>query len=74
MYHALFRLMGEIINSNLNLLRMDNKVKKLFTPGPMISFRIARRMSSYFVSAKFYIQKKEIKVTLSVVVSTVRFV
>ena len=33
---------------------MDNEVKKVFTPKPMISFRSARKMASYFVRAKLY--------------------
>ena len=37
-YHPSFKSMGEIINKNLNLPYMDNKVKKAFTPKPMISF------------------------------------
>ena len=45
-YHPLFKSMGKIINKNLYLLYMNNEVKKMFTPKPMISFRIARKMSS----------------------------
>ena len=44
---------------------MNNEVKKVFTPKPMISFRSARRMSSY-------IQKKELKFPLRVAVSVER--
>ena len=46
--------MGKIVNKNLNLLYMDNKVKKVFTPKPMISFHSARKMSSHIVKAKLY--------------------
>ena len=52
---------------------MNNKVKKVFTPKPMISFCSARKMSSYLVRAKLYPEEK-LKVPLSVVVSVVRFV
>ena len=51
---------------------MNNQVKKVLSPKPMISFRSARKMSSYLV--RTYIQKKELKVPLSVAVSLVRFV
>ena len=33
---------------------MDNEVKRVFTPKPMISFRSARKLSSYLVRAKLY--------------------
>ena len=72
-YHPLFKSMGKIINKNLYLLYMNNEVKKVVTPKPMISFRSARKMSSYLVRAKLY-PEKELKVPLSVVVSLVRFV
>ena len=41
-YHPLFKLMGKTINKILYLLYMNNEVKKVFTPKPMISFRSAR--------------------------------
>ena len=33
---------------------MNEETKKVFTPGRMISFRSARKLSSYLVSAKLY--------------------
>ena len=33
---------------------MDKEVKKVFTPKPMTSFRIARKLSNYLVTAKMY--------------------
>ena len=33
---------------------MDEEVKKVFYPGPMVSFRSARKVSSYLVRAKVY--------------------
>ena len=30
-YHPLFKSMGKIINKNLNLLYMDNKIEKVFS-------------------------------------------
>ena len=33
---------------------MNKDVKNAFTPAPMISFRSARKLSSYLVRAKFY--------------------
>ena len=33
---------------------MNEEVKNLFLPGPMVSFRCARKLSSYLVRAKLY--------------------
>ena len=33
---------------------MNEQAKNVFTPGPMISFRSARKLSSYLVRAKLY--------------------
>ena len=57
-YHTLFKSMGKIINKNLYLLYMNNEVKKMFSPKPMISFRSARKMSSYLVRAKLYPEER----------------
>ena len=57
-YHPSFKSMGKIINKNLYLLYMNNEVKKVFTPKPMISFRSARKMSSYLVRAKLYPEER----------------
>ena len=57
-YHPLFKSMGKIINKNLYLLYMNNEVKKVFTPKPMISFRSARKMSSYLVRVKLYSEER----------------
>ena len=57
-YHPLFKSMGKIINKKLYLLYMNNKVKKVFTPKPMISFDSARKMSSYLLRAKLYPEER----------------
>ena len=33
---------------------MNEEAKKVFKPGPIISFRSARKLSSYLVRAKLY--------------------
>ena len=53
-YHPKFKSMKKVIIKYLDLLYMDNKVKRVFTPKPMISFRSARKLSSYLVRAKLY--------------------
>ena len=53
-YHPLLKSLSKIISKNLHLLYMDEEVKRVFTPGPMISFRSSRKLSSYLVRAKLY--------------------
>ena len=38
-YHPLFKTFGSIIRKHLNILYMNEEVKKVFSPCPMISFR-----------------------------------
>ena len=57
-YHPLLKSMGHIINKNLYLLNMNEEVKNVFTPKPMISFRSARKLSSYLVRAKLYPEER----------------
>ena len=41
------------------LLNMSKEVRKIFSPGPMVSFRSERKLSSYLVRAKLYpLQRK----------------
>ena len=51
-YHVLLKSLSKIIGKNLYLLYMDEEDKRLFTPGPLVSFRSSRKMSSYFVREK----------------------
>ena len=53
-YHPKLKSMKKVILKYLDLLYMDNEVKRVFTPKPMISFRSARKLSSYLVRAKLY--------------------
>ena len=57
-YNPLFKPMGKIINKDLYLLYMNNEVKKVFTPKPMISFHSARKTSSYLVRVKLYPEER----------------
>ena len=49
---------ASLLYKNLNLLHMNNKVKKVFTPKPIISFCSARKMNSYLVRAKLYPEER----------------
>ena len=53
-YHPKLKSMKKVILKYLDLLYMNNEVKRVFTPKPMISFRSARKLSSYLVRAKLY--------------------
>ena len=51
---------GRIINQNLHIPYMNEYVKIVFAPTPMISFRSARKRSSYLVRAKLYPLERKI--------------
>ena len=53
-YHPLPSKLSSVIYSNLYLLYVNQKVKNVFTPGPAVSYRSARKISSYLVTAKLY--------------------
>ena len=46
--------LSSIIHRNLYLLCMNQEVKNVFTPGPIVSFRSARKISTYLVRAKLH--------------------
>ena len=52
--HPLLNCLHKIIRDNTYLLYMNEEVKNLFLPGPMVSFRGARKLSNYLVTAKLY--------------------
>ena len=51
-YHPSLNCLHKIIRDNTYLLYMNEEVKNLFLPEPMVSFRGARKLSSYIVRAK----------------------
>ena len=53
-YQSLLKSLSSIVNNNIYLLHMDQEVKRTFTPQPMVSYRSARKLSSYLVRAKLY--------------------
>ena len=44
--HAGLKALAEIIHETLNLLCMNDKVTETFTPGPLLSFRTAQKLST----------------------------
>ena len=53
-YHPLLKTIGKIIHDHLYLIYMNQELKHLFTPGPIVSFTSSRKISSYLVRAKLY--------------------
>ena len=53
-YHPLLKKVNCIIRKHIHLLYMNEEVKKMFQPGPMVSFRSPRNLNSYLVRAKLY--------------------
>ena len=51
---TLLKDFGNIIHKKLYLLCMDQEAQRCFTPEPMVTFRIARKLSNYLVRAKLY--------------------
>ena len=53
-YHPLLKAIRKIIHDKLYLLYMNEELKHLFTPAPMVSFRSSRTISGYLVRTKLY--------------------
>ena len=53
-YHPKLKSMKKVICKYLDLLYMNNEVKRVFTLKPMISLQSARKLSSYLVRDKLY--------------------
>ena len=56
-FYPWLRILQRVINKNLNLLYMNEELKKAFTPKAMISDRSSHKISSFLVWAIFYQQK-----------------
>ena len=53
-YQPSLSCLNRMIKNNLNILYMSCEIKAVFSPELMVSFRSARRFSSYLVRAKLY--------------------
>ena len=53
-YHPSLNCLSRILKENLSILYMNREAKAVFSPGLMVSFRSARKISSYLVRAKLY--------------------
>ena len=52
-FHPLLKDVGNIIHKNLYLLYMEQEAQRVFTFGPMITSRSARKLSSYLVGLNY---------------------
>ena len=52
--HPLLKSFQSLTNKRLNILYLDENAKEVFMPGPMVTFRSSRKLSSYLVRAKLY--------------------
>ena len=68
-FHLKFQSIGQLLNKQLHILYMDQETKNVFTPGPMATFRSARKLSSYLVRTNLYPIER-----INVKVNVVRFV
>ena len=59
-YHPLLSKLSSIIDGNLYLLYMNQEVKNVLTPWPKVSYRSARKISSYLVIVKLYLLERKI--------------
>ena len=59
-YHPILNSLSKIIRDNMYLLNMNEEVRKTFSPGPMVSFQSARKLSSYLVRAKLYSLERKV--------------
>ena len=53
-YHPILNSLTKIMRDNMYLLNMNEEVRKTFSPGPMVSFQSAQKLSSYLLQAKLY--------------------
>ena len=65
-YHPSLNCLSRILKENLSILYMNREAKAVFSPGLMVSFRSARRISSYLVRAKLYPLERRYEVCTNV--------
>ena len=53
-YHPLLKSLQSLINKHLNIFYLNENAKEVFMPGPMVTFPISRKLSSYLVRTKLY--------------------
>ena len=59
-YHPLLTKQPSLVYTNIYLLYMNQEVKHVFIPGPIVLFRSAGKVGTYLVSAN-PLEKKDLK-------------
>ena len=72
-YYQLLNRLSSIIHRKLYLLYMNQEIKNFFTPGRIVLFRSARKITSYLVRAKLYPLEINMLVLKNVVNQGVKF-
>ena len=65
-YHPKLKKIAKIMKKLEFLLYQEETVKRVFSPLPMVSYRTARKLSSYLVRAKLYHQGIKAPVSLAI--------
>ena len=60
-YHSWLKDFARIIRKHLDILFLNKEVREILTPGPMVSFRVARKLEYYLVRAKLYSLEKSVE-------------
>ena len=60
-YHPKLKKIAQVMKKLERLLYQDESVKRLFTPPPMVSYRSARKRTSYLFSAIRYLPSRKEK-------------
>ena len=59
-YNPEFTNLFQVIRKNLHLLYADEEVKKVFSSGPLVSFRSTRNLKSYLVRLRFTLLREKL--------------
>ena len=59
-YHPRLKKITQIVKNLEHLLYQDESVKRVFIPPPIVSYRSARKLSSYLVRSKLYPLERKI--------------
>ena len=59
-HHPLLKSVDTILYKHFYLLHMDKEVKKIFPVAIIVSFKSARKLSSYLVRAKLYLLQRTV--------------
>ena len=59
-YHPILNSLSKIIRDNIYLLNKNEEFRKTFSQDPMVSFRSARKLSSYLAWTKLYLLQRKV--------------